>query len=129
MNLRLSTRVTFPPCFDDEVAESQVYGMTSPTSTDIRWWQEAVIYQIYPRSFFDSNGDGEGDLPGITQKLQYVADLGVDAIWLSPFYTSPNKDGGYDIANPRDVDPRFGNLADAKYMLLQLYYFTQCTNP
>jgi alpha-glucosidase len=103
--------------------------MTSPTSTDIRWWQEAVIYQIYPRSFFDSNGDGEGDLPGITQKLQYVADLGVDAIWLSPFYTSPNKDGGYDIANPRDVDPRFGNLADAKYMLLQLYYFTQCTNP
>ena len=91
--------------------------MTSPTTTDIRWWQEAVIYQIYPRSFFDSNGDGEGDLPGITQKLQYVADLGVDAIWLSPFYTSPNKDGGYDISNPRDVDPRFGNLADAKLMI------------
>ena len=77
--------------------------MTSPTTTDSKWWQEAVIYQIYPRSFFDSNGDGEGDLPGITQKLQYVADLGVDAIWLSPFYTSPNKDGGYDIANPRNV--------------------------
>ena len=91
--------------------------MTSPTKTDSKWWQEAVIYQIYPRSFFDSNGDGEGDLPGITQKLQYVADLGVDAIWLSPFYTSPNKDGGYDVADPRDVDPRFGNLADAKLMI------------
>ncbi len=91
--------------------------MTSPTTTDSQWWQEAVIYQIYPRSFFDSNGDGEGDLPGITQKLQYVADLGVDAIWLSPFYTSPNKDGGYDVADPRDVDPRFGNLADAKLMI------------
>jgi alpha-glucosidase len=81
------------------------------------WWKEATIYQIYPRSFFDSNGDGEGDLPGITSKLQYVKSLGVDAIWLSPFYTSPNKDGGYDVADPRDVDPRFGNLADAKKMI------------
>jgi alpha-glucosidase len=81
------------------------------------WWKEATIYQIYPRSFFDSNGDGEGDLPGISSKLEYVKSLGVDAIWLSPFYTSPNKDGGYDVANPRDVDPRFGNLADAKRMI------------
>lgn len=78
------------------------------------WWKEAVFYQIYPRSFFDSNGDGEGDLPGITAHLEHVRDLGADAIWLSPFYTSPNKDGGYDVANPRDVDPRHGNLADAK---------------
>ena len=81
------------------------------------WWKEATIYQIYPRSFFDSNGDGEGDLPGITSKLEYVKSLGVDAIWLSPFYTSPNKDGGYDVADPRDVDPRFGNLADAIKMI------------
>jgi alpha-glucosidase len=81
------------------------------------WWKEATIYQIYPRSFFDSNGDGEGDLPGITSKLEYVKSLGVDAIWLSPFYTSPNKDGGYDVADPRDVDPMFGNLADAKKMI------------
>lgn len=81
------------------------------------WWKEATIYQIYPRSFFDSNGDGEGDLQGITSKLEYVKSLGVDAIWLSPFYTSPNKDGGYDVADPRDVDPRFGNLADAKRMI------------
>ena len=81
------------------------------------WWKEATIYQIYPRSFFDSNGDGEGDLTGITANLDYVKKLGVDAIWLSPFYTSPNKDGGYDVANPRDVDPRFGNLADAKKLI------------
>ena len=81
------------------------------------WWKQATIYQIYPRSFFDSNGDGEGDLPGIISKLQYVQELGVDAIWLSPFYTSPNKDGGYDVADPRDVDPRFGNLDDAKKLI------------
>ncbi|MFM2128317.1 MAG: hypothetical protein RIQ86_830 [Actinomycetota bacterium] len=79
-----------------------------------KWWNEAVIYQIYPRSFQDSNGDGEGDLKGITSRLEYVKTLGVDAIWLSPFYKTPNKDGGYDVADPRDVDPRFGNLKDAK---------------
>ncbi len=85
------------------------------------WWKEAVVYQIYPRSFFDSNGDGEGDLPGITANLEYVKKLGVDAIWLSPFYTSPNKDGGYDVANPRDVDPRFGDLNDAKNLIFRAH--------
>ena len=79
-----------------------------------KWWNEAVIYQIYPRSFQDSNGDGEGDLKGITSRLDYVKALGVDAIWLSPFYKTPNKDGGYDVADPRDVDPRFGTLEDAR---------------
>ena len=76
------------------------------------WWKGAVIYQIYPRSFADSNGDGIGDLPGITRHLDYVASLGVDAIWLSPFFTSPMKDFGYDVADYRDVDPIFGTLAD-----------------
>lgn len=76
------------------------------------WWRGAVIYQIYPRSFKDSNGDGIGDLPGITQKLDYVANLGVDAIWLSPFFTSPMRDFGYDVANYCDVDPIFGKLDD-----------------
>ncbi len=76
------------------------------------WWKGAVIYQIYPRSFADSNGDGIGDLPGITRHLDYVAALGVDAIWLSPFFTSPMKDFGYDVADYRDVDPIFGTLAD-----------------
>ena len=85
------------------------------------WWAESVIYQIYPRSFFDSNGDGEGDLPGITSHLEHVQSLGADAIWLSPFYTSPNKDGGYDVADPRGVDPRFGNLEDARAMIARAH--------
>lgn len=76
------------------------------------WWRSAVIYQVYPRSFSDSNGDGLGDLPGITQRLPTIRNLGVDALWLSPFYTSPQKDAGYDVADYRDVDPRFGTLAD-----------------
>ena len=76
------------------------------------WWRGATIYQIYPRSFADSNGDGIGDLPGITAGLDYVAALGVDAIWLSPFFTSPMKDFGYDVADYCDVDPIFGSLSD-----------------
>ena len=76
------------------------------------WWEGATIYQIYPRSFKDSTGDGIGDLPGITQQLDHVASLGVDAIWVSPFFTSPMADFGYDIADFTDVDPIFGNLAD-----------------
>ena len=81
------------------------------------WWRGAVIYQIYPRSFRDSNNDGIGDLPGITEKLDYVADLGVDGIWISPFFTSPMKDFGYDVADYRDVDPMFGTLDDFKKLL------------
>lgn len=76
------------------------------------WWRGAVIYQIYPRSFQDTNGDGVGDLPGIIERLDYVASLGVDAIWVSPFFKSPMADFGYDIADYRDVDPLFGTLAD-----------------
>ncbi|WP_218310434.1 alpha-glucosidase [Alteromonas antoniana] len=82
-----------------------------------QWWKGALIYQIYPRSFFDSNNDGIGDLPGITQKLEYVASLGVDAIWISPFFTSPMKDFGYDIADYCSVDPIFGTLEDFKVLL------------
>ncbi len=76
------------------------------------WWQGAIIYQIYPRSFADTNGDGIGDLPGIIAHLPYVAALGVDAIWLSPIFTSPMRDYGYDVADYRDIDPIFGTLAD-----------------
>ncbi|MFI6318441.1 glycoside hydrolase family 13 protein [Nonomuraea sp. NPDC050556] len=76
------------------------------------WWRDAVVYQVYPRSFADASGDGVGDLQGVRGKLGYLSDLGVDAIWLSPFYTSPLADGGYDVADYRDVDPRFGTLAD-----------------
>ena len=76
------------------------------------WWKSSVIYQIYPRSFADSNGDGVGDLPGITSRLPHLAELGIDAIWLSPFMTSPQKDAGYDVANYCDVDPLFGTMSD-----------------
>lgn len=83
-----------------------------PTPADRDWWRGAVIYQIYPRSFADSNGDGIGDLPGITARLDYVAALGVDAIWVSPFFASPMRDFGYDVSDFRAVDPIFGTLAD-----------------
>jgi alpha-glucosidase len=82
------------------------------SSIDKDWWRGAVIYQIYPRSFQDHNADGIGDLVGITSRLEYVADLGVDAIWLSPVFTSPMKDFGYDVSNYRDIDPSFGSLED-----------------
>lgn len=81
------------------------------TGLSEQWWRDAVIYQVYPRSWADSNGDGIGDLPGITARLPHLADLGVDAVWLSPFYTSPQHDAGYDVADYRDVDPVFGDLA------------------
>ena len=98
--------------------------MTSPDSfstiaaqKDTEWWRGAVIYQIYPRSFQDSNGDGVGDLKGITERLDYVASLGVDAIWLSPFFASPMKDFGYDVSDYRAVDPSFGTLQDFDVLL------------
>ncbi|MDQ2660804.1 MAG: glycoside hydrolase family 13 protein [Actinomycetota bacterium] len=81
------------------------------------WWRTAAIYQIYPRSFADANGDGMGDLAGITRRIGALQELGIDAMWLSPFYTSPQRDGGYDVADYCDVDPRFGTLADFDAML------------
>ena len=76
------------------------------------WWRSAVIYQIYPRSFADGNGDGMGDIPGITSRLSALAELGIDAIWCSPFFKSPQKDAGYDVSDYKDIDPLFGNLND-----------------
>ena len=76
------------------------------------WWRGAVTYQVYPRSFQDDTGDGVGDLKGITRRLDHIADLGCDAVWLSPFFTSPMRDMGYDVSDYRDVDPVFGTLAD-----------------
>jgi alpha-glucosidase len=81
------------------------------------WWRGAVIYQIYPRSFLDTDGDGVGDLRGVVEKLDYVADLGVDGIWLSPFFRSPMKDFGYDVSDYCDIDPIFGTLADFDVLL------------
>ena len=93
--------------------EGSVAGIGTARAADhLDWWRGAVIYQIYPRSFQDSDGDGVGDLRGITQRLDYVADLGVDAVWISPFFKSPMKDFGYDVSDYRAVDPMFGSLAD-----------------
>lgn len=88
-----------------------------PAAPTAPWWRDAVVYQVYPRSFADANGDGMGDLLGITERLPYLKGLGVDALWLSPFFTSPQHDGGYDVAHYRDVDPRFGSLADADQLI------------
>ena len=90
---------------------------TSPEHASAPWWRDAVIYQVYPRSWADSNGDGVGDLPGTARRLDHLADLGVDALWLSPFYVSPQHDAGYDVADFRDVDPLFGSLEDFDAML------------
>ena len=86
-----------------------------------RWWQGAVIYQVYPRSFLDTNGDGIGDLPGIADRLDYIASLGVDALWISPFMRSPMKDYGYDVSHYRDVDPMFGTLDDFDRLLAKAH--------
>ncbi len=84
---------------------------------DQDWWRGSVTYQIYPRSFQDSSGNGVGDIPGITRRLEYIADLGVDAIWLSPIFTSPQKDMGYDVSHYTDIDPIFGTLTDFDHMV------------
>ena len=89
------------------------------------WWKEAVVYQVYPRSFQDSNGDGIGDLPGVTARLPYLWDLGVDVIWLSPFYQSPGKDNGYDISNYQAIQPEFGTMEDFDTLLSQAHSMGQ----
>ena len=85
------------------------------------WWRDAVVYQIYPRSFADANGDGIGDLDGVSSRLDYLVELGVDALWISPFYVSPLRDGGYDVADYRDVDPRIGTLADVDALIAEAH--------
>ena len=88
---------------------------------DKTWWKESVVYQIYPRSFCDSNGDGIGDLKGITGKLDYLKELGVDVIWLSPVYESPNDDNGYDISDYQAIMKDFGTMEDFDRMLSQIH--------
>lgn len=92
-------------------------GTGTTTSTGREWWRNGVVYQVYPRSFADANGDGMGDVEGIRSRLPHLAALGVDAIWISPWYPSPLLDGGYDVADYRDIDPRFGTLFDARRLI------------
>jgi alpha-glucosidase len=82
-----------------------------------RWWRDAVVYQIYLRSFADGDGDGIGDLTGLRARLQYLAGLGIDAIWVNPWYPSPMVDGGYDVTDYRAIDPVFGTLAEAETLI------------
>ncbi|PWJ67046.1 alpha-glucosidase [Rathayibacter iranicus] len=95
--------------------------MRSGTVEDALWWRQAAVYQIYPRSFADANGDGIGDLAGIIERIPYLRELGIDAVWLSPFYPSALADGGYDVADYRDVDPRIGTLAEFDEMMALLH--------
>src|SRR5215475_4788381 len=97
--------------------------MRSPTpaadATDVtEWWRQAVVYQLYVRSFRDLDGDGVGDLHGVTEGLDYIAKLGVDAIWLNPCYPSPNRDGGYDVADYTDIDAIYGGLPAFEKLLV-----------
>jgi alpha-glucosidase len=85
--------------------------------TDAAWWKRAVIYQVYPRSFQDSNGDGVGDLNGIAQRLEHLTQLGIDAVWISPIFPSPMRDFGYDVSDYCAIDPLFGSLADFDALL------------
>ncbi|WP_298866353.1 glycoside hydrolase family 13 protein [uncultured Microbacterium sp.] len=95
--------------------------LAGDSAIDADWWRQAVVYQVYPRSFADADGDGLGDIRGVVQKADYLAGLGVDAVWLSPFYPSELADGGYDVADYRDVDPRLGTLADFDDMIAALH--------
>src|SRR6478735_4613625 len=92
---------------------------TQPRTDD--WWRTAVVYQVYPRSFADSDGDGIGDLRGLIDRLDHLALLGVDVVWLSPVYRSPQDDNGYDISDYQDIDPTFGTLADVDELIEQAH--------
>ena len=84
-----------------------------------KWWKNAVVYQIYPKSFQDSDGDGIGDIPGIISRLDYLKKLGIDAIWLSPVYRSPQDDNGYDISDYQDIEPMFGTMEDMEQLFAE----------
>ena len=113
----LKTTFLIPLLFLINMSYSQVTIAKKATEIDKKWWKEAVIYQIYPRSFKDSDGDGIGDLKGIISKLDYLKSLGIDAVWLNPIYASPNDDNGYDISNYREIMKDFGTMQDFDVLL------------
>jgi alpha-glucosidase len=95
--------------------------MPAPAISSADWWRQATVYQIYPRSFADANGDRLGDIQGITSRMPYLASLGIDGAWLRPFYPSALADGGYDVDDYRDVDPKLGTLADFDALVAALH--------
>ena len=95
--------------------------ISEPSGTPLPWWREAVVYQIYPRSFADGNGDGVADLAGLRSRLHHIAELGVEALWVSPIYPSPMRDNGYDVSDYCDVDPLFGDLAQFDRLLTEAH--------
>src|ERR1700751_2157165 len=97
--------------------ESPGQQKTTSQANERKWWKEAVVYQIYPRSFKDANGDGVGDLKGIISKLDYIKSLGIDVIWLNPIYSSPNGDNGYDISDYENIMQQFGTMNDFDALL------------
>lgn len=99
-------------CIPPALSAAQTHSAAPPSSSNEPWWKHAIFYEIYPRSFADSNGDGVGDLKGITNKLDYLKDLGIDAIWLTPCYPSPQVDFGYDVSDYRAIAPEYGTMAD-----------------
>lgn len=103
------TATTSPPAAGPSI--------TKPTANQPDWWKETVVYQLYPRSFQDSNGDGVGDLKGIISRLDYLKSIGVGTVWLNPIYASPNDDNGYDISDYRAIMPEFGTMADFEALL------------
>ena len=109
--MKAENKVTGDRTAENTAGEDKITESLSP------WWKNSVVYQIYPRSFQDSNGDGIGDIPGIIRRLDYLADLGIDAVWLSPVYRSPQDDNGYDISDYRDIDPMFGTLKDMEELI------------
>ena len=96
--------------------------MSRESSTNaVPWWRHAVVYQVYPRSFSDANGDGTGDINGIRSKLPYLSELGVNAIWVNPWYRSPLLDGGYDVADYRDIEPSYGTMQEAEALISEAH--------
>lgn len=95
--------------------------MSGPIGEEVPWWRRAVVYQVYLRSFADGDGDGHGDLAGLRSRLHHIVELGVDAIWINPWYRSPMRDGGYDIADHREIDPRHGSLSDAEHLIAEAH--------
>src|ERR1700751_4698068 len=103
------------------MTDASVQAELSTRGAESPWWRSAVIYEAYIRSFADGDGDGVGDIAGVRSRLAYLADLGVDALWITPWYPSPMRDGGYDVSDLREIDPGFGTLEQARELIAEAH--------